>query len=84
MISLFHGSLEMQKFNFVTQLAELLENEEHFDQQYMNKHNQAKLKAIITDQDYLKPYHTQIKSGYKGTEYAKATQDYFKKQRRAS
>lgn len=38
--SLFEGSLEMQKFNFVETLIETLNDSEVFDRQYLNKVDQ--------------------------------------------
>ena len=45
--SLFQGSLEMQKYIFVMQIADLFDDEEFFNQEYMEKRNKTQLKGLI-------------------------------------
>jgi len=72
-ISLFHGSLEMQKFNFIETLTEVLEDAGAFDERYLHKADSLKLKNLITSNDYLRVYQERIKAGEHGDQFLKPT-----------
>jgi hypothetical protein len=73
-ISLFHGSLEMQKFNFIETLTEVLEDEEIFDERFLHKGDSLKLKNLIKSNQYLQDYQDRIKAGDHGDQFLKPTQ----------
>ena len=81
-ISLFHGSLEMQKFNFIESLTEVLEDEELFDERFLFKGDSLKLKNLIKSNQYLQDYHGRIKAGDHGDQFLKPTQVFLVEQHR--
>jgi len=84
LVSLFQGSLEMQKFIFATNILELLEDDDAFQQNYMNKQDKQKLNQIYKQYPYLNEYVQKIKAGQTGQEFLKLTQEIIMKQRRES
>jgi hypothetical protein len=63
----------MQKFNFVEQLLGLIEDQEAFNQSFMDASDKKKLKALAKKYDYITVYATKISRGERGFEYLKPT-----------
>ena len=70
----------MQKFNFVKNLSEVLEDDEVFNTMYMQRSDIEKLKGLIKDCEYLHEYNLKIKSGITGGDFLKLTEQYFNNQ----
>lgn len=79
-ISLFHGSLEMQKFNFIETLTEVLEDAGPFDERFLHKGDSLKLKNLIKSNEYLRDYQDKIKAGEHGDQFLKPTLLFLKDQ----
>jgi hypothetical protein len=83
-ISLFQGSLEMQKYVFVSNLIDLIEDDETFQQNFMTIKDKNKLASIPKQFTYLSEYAKKIAAGKTGQEFLKLTKEHISKIQRES